>query len=153
MPRSEGIETFESFVHPNHPTLSPERMPRSEGIETVRRIGRVLPPHSPERMPRSEGIETCPCFIFFLTLENPERMPRSEGIETRSRDSCRRFSLLPRNECPDQRGLRLIGKDSQEPQDASPERMPRSEGIETVTIIQREQKWHTPGTNAPIRGD
>ena len=66
-------------------------------------------------------------------------MPRSEGIETFSNSDLKAINFGPRNECPDQRGLKLFGASQIPAQPFSSERMPRSEGIETV-----EATYHLP---------
>ena len=78
-------------------------------------------------------------------------MPRSEGIET---FVSVQFQLLdrPRNECPDQRGLRQdVGLFFQERHYTRNE-CPDQRGLRLVPL-QGIAKKHRPGTNAPIRGD
>ena len=51
---------------------------------------------------------------------------------------------MPRNECPDQRGLRLnLGRGERNSVD-NPERMPRSEGIETSFVNIFSISWTAP---------
>ena len=91
----------------------------------------------------------------------PERMPRSEGIETPGH---RIVGVLEqsRNECPDQRGLRLETHPMDGAYPRTPERMPRSEGIETCLnrslphpLIFPERMPRSEGieTNLDRRGD
>ena len=130
MPRPEGIAT--SLPSPSTAEEKlPERMPRPEGIATYRISVSLVMPRSPERMPRPEGIATHFVGLAHGFLLLPERMPRPEGIATSSlhqgslhsfagtnaptRGDCDQAILVPpviavvgRNECPDQRGLRLV---------------------------------------------
>ena len=111
-------------------------MPRSEGIETEQSFEVRNSDSAPERMPRSEGIETwLNGFSYLIRATCPERMPRSEGIETFLKNTMTSSRDVPRNECPDQRGLRHPPSSNRGFPQTLPERMPRSEGIETTCIL------------------
>ena len=91
-------------------------------------------PDVPERMPRPEGIATPPSCSLRSRWKWPERMPRPEGIATQSTRS-RTGPGRGRNECPDQRGLRLSMNCLPLFCPNWPERMPRPEGIATQSTL------------------
>ena len=109
-------------------------MPRPEGIATFIVISETQAPLCrPERMPRPEGIAT-QCFYGIAYLVS------RAGTNAPTRGDCDEHNyllvncpLFCRNECPDQRGLRLQSSLFAIPFAVKPERMPRPEGIATWT--------------------
>ena len=153
MPRSEGIETVQpSLMWPSH-CFSRNECPDQRGLKRSALIllsmsiftrnecpdQRGLKPScdhdffltgcTSERMPRSEGIETNSLnLVASSVIVISERMPRSEGIETFLQTLYAGPEHHSRNECPDQRGLKL-------------------------TASKTNMRALCLGTNAPIRGD
>ena len=85
----------------------------------------------PERMPRPEGIATRPSVAAICCLSCRNECPDQRGLRL-CQDSSTLLVDSCRNECPDQRGLRpgvlAQGADLL----VEPERMPRPEGIATI---------------------
>ena len=80
-------------------------------------------------------------------------MPRPEGIATFLSKIDKASGKTSRNECPDQRGLRLAESGRFYFSGLVPERMPRPEGIATCSSLPSPLPSSSAGTNAPTRGD